>query len=204
VGAAGEAIGVDEFDGLACGGEGVSAVDAGECGVVGGFDTEFYDNRTNRSNRSNRHYDRTKHFEDFLIDTVGAGADDEADDVGNGEGLAIEFFKLVDRFVRVGKSLKISEIRRGAAVASAMELDAFFNLLADAFFGAAVRWVECVVATEGAAAGADGTVAVGAAEACVDTDFLDAGAELLFHIGGVGIETTVIEPRVHSEIFLQR
>jgi hypothetical protein len=33
---------------------------------------------------------------------------------------------------------------------------------------------------------------------------LDAGAELLFHIGGVGIETTVIEPRVHSEIFLQR
>lgn len=108
MGAAGEAIGVDEFDGLACGGEGVAAVDAGECGVVGGFDTEFYDNRTNRSNRSNRHYDRTKHFEDFLIDTVGAGADDEADDAVDRERFTVKFLELVDGLVGVGKCLKIS------------------------------------------------------------------------------------------------
>lgn len=101
----------------------------------------------------------------------------------------------------VGESLEIGEIRRGSAIAAAMKLYAFLYLLADAFLGVAVRRVEGVVAAEGAASGADGAVAVRAAEAGVDADFLDAGTELLFHIGGVGIETPIVTPEEHCEIF---
>ena len=101
----------------------------------------------------------------------------------------------------VGEGLEIGEVRGGATVAATMELDTFFDLSADAFLRVAVGRVECVVAAEGAASGADGAVAVRAAEAGVDADFLDAGTELLFHIGGVGIETPIVTPGEHSEIF---
>lgn len=168
VGSAGEAVGVHQFDALACGGESVSPVDSCQSGVVGRFDTEFY------YNGSNGHCDRTKHVEDFLVDTVGTCADDKAYDARDGEGFAIEFLKLIDGLMGVGKGLKISEIRRGSAVTAAVELDAFLYLLADAFLRVAVRWVEGVVATEGAASSADGAVAVRAAETGVDADFLDA------------------------------
>ena len=82
----------------------------------------------------------------------------------------------------VGKCLKISEIRCGAAIASFVELYTFLNLLAYTFFGAAVRRVKGVVAAEGAASSAYCAIAVRAAETCVDADFLDAGAELAGHI----------------------
>ena len=104
----------------------------------------------------------------------------------------------------IGKGLEVGEIRRCAAVAAVMELDTFLDLLADAFIWAAVRRVECVVAAESAASSTDGAVAVGAAEAGVDGDFLDAGTELLSHIRGVGIETPIITPRIHNLKFLQR
>ena len=41
--AAGEAVTVDEFDGVFCAGECVSAVDTKEGGIIGGFDTDFED-----------------------------------------------------------------------------------------------------------------------------------------------------------------
>ena len=93
--------------------------------------------------------------------------------------------------------MKISEIRLGATVAALVELDTFFDLLAYAFLGAAVRRVERVVATEGAASCGDCTVAVGTAETGVDADFLDTGAELALKVRGVGVETTVIVPGEH-------
>ena len=79
-----------------------------------------------------------------------------------------------------------------------MELYAFFDLLAYAFLGAAIRRVEGVVAAEGAATGTDSAVAVRAAEAGVDADFLDTTAELARHIRRVGIETTVVTPDIHD------
>ena len=80
----------------------------------------------------------------------------------------------------VGEGLEIGEVRGGATVAATMELDTFFDLLADAFLGVAVRRVEGVVAAEGAASGADGAITVWAAEASVDGDFLDAGTDSFF------------------------
>ena len=40
----------------------MAAVDVGECGVVGGFEAEFYDNGFYGSNGANRHYNRTNHI----------------------------------------------------------------------------------------------------------------------------------------------
>ena len=85
-----------------------------------------------------------------------------------------------------------------------MELNAFFDLLAYAFLRFAIRRVEGVVAAEGAASGAYGAVAVWTAEAGVDADFLDTGAELAGHIRGIAVETTIITPREHCFYFLQK
>ena len=45
-----------------------------------------------------------------MVEAVGAGADDEAGDAGDGECFAVEALELVDGLVGVGKRLKISEI----------------------------------------------------------------------------------------------
>jgi hypothetical protein len=58
-----------------------------------------------------------------------------------------------------------------------VKLDAFFNLLANAFLGTAVGRIESVVATERAAAGTDFAVTIRTAESSVDADFLHATAE---------------------------
>ena len=85
-----------------------------------------------------------------------------------------------------------------------MKFNAFFDLLADAFFRLAIRRVEGVVAAEGAASGADGAVAVRAAEPRVDADFLDTRAELARDVRGIAVETTVVMPWEHDCNFLQR
>ena len=82
-----------------------------------------------------------------------------------------------------------------------MKLNAFFDLLVNAFFWLAIRRVEGVVAAEGASAGAYGAVAVWAAETCVDADFLHTGAELARHVRGIGVEAAGVVPREHDVIF---
>lgn len=98
------------------GGEGVAAVDSCQGGVIRGLDAEFDDNRTNRADRIYRIGgisgigEGLQHCEDFLIEAVGACADDEAYDAGDGEGFAVESFKFIDWFVGVGEGLEISKI----------------------------------------------------------------------------------------------
>ena len=70
----------------------------------------------------------------------------------------------------------------GATVPPLMEFDAFLNLLADAFLGSAVGGVESLVAAEGAAAGADLPITVGAAESSINAELLHTGAEKLLEI----------------------
>ena len=66
-----------------------------------------------------------------------------------------------------------------------MELYTFNDLLADAFFRAAIRGVKRVVATESAASSAYLAITVRAAESCVDADFLDTTAELAREVRGL-------------------
>ena len=82
-----------------------------------------------------------------------------------------------------------------------MELDAFLDLLTDAFLGAAVRRVEGVVTAEGAASCAYRTIAVRAVEAGVDAYFLHTASELAFEVRRVGVETSVVVPGKHCSYF---
>ena len=111
--------------------------------------------------------------------------------------MLVDLLKLLQRLVGVGIGLEIGQVLACATIASLVELDAFLNLLSDAFVGFAVGGVEGLVAAEGAAAGRDLPVAVGAAEACVDTELLHTGAEQRFKIAVVGVETAWCE-RVHG------
>ena len=101
----------------------------------------------------------------------------------------------------VGKGLKISKIRGCATIAVFVERYTFFDLLADAFFRVAIGRVEGIIATECAASGADGAVAVRAAEPRVDADFLDTGAELARDVRGIAVEAAVIVPGEHCNFF---
>ena len=91
------------------------------------------------------------------------------------------------RFVGVGKRLEVGEILIGPAVTALVEFDAFLDLLADAFFWTAIGGIEGLVAAEGAASRADLAVTVGTAEAGIDADFLDAGAEQRLEVLAIGI-----------------
>ena len=77
-----------------------------------------------------------------------------------------------------------------------MELNAFLNLLPDAFFGLALGGIEGGIAAKSTSARTDFAVAVGATEARVDADFLHAPAELLREVVAVTVETAVITPKV--------
>ena len=82
-----------------------------------------------------------------------------------------------------------------------MELYSFLDLLANAFFGTAVRRVKGVVTAESASAGAYLTIAVRATEPRVDADFLHTTAEFALEVRAVAVETPVIAPREHVAIF---
>lgn len=74
-----------------------------------------------------------------------------------------------------------------------MEFNAFLNLLLDGFLWLAIRRIERRIAAKSATARADFPVAVRAAEACVDADFLHPVAELPFEVAAVAVETAVVE-----------
>ena len=82
-----------------------------------------------------------------------------------------------------------------------MKLNAFFDLLAYTFVGAAVGWVKRVVATERTSSSAYCAVAVGAAEAGVDANLLHTTAELSRDVCGIAVKTTIITPKIHVVIF---
>ena len=131
--------------------------------------------------------------EQGLVDQVGTGTDDDADNLGCFQSLGIDALQLLKRLVGVGKRLEVGEIMVGTAVTALVERDAFLDLLADAFLGLAVGGVEGGVCAKGTASCAEGAVAVGAAESSVDADFLDTAPEQLRKIGAVAVESTAVE-----------
>lgn len=74
-----------------------------------------------------------------------------------------------------------------------MEFNAFLDLLTDAFLWLAIRRIERRIAAKSAAARADFPVAVRAAEARIDADFLHTPTELPFEVAAVAVETAAIE-----------
>ena len=74
-----------------------------------------------------------------------------------------------------------------------MEYNAFFDLLPDAFLRLAIRRIERRIAAKSATARADFPVAVRAAEARVDADFLHTSSKLLLEVVAVAVETAAIK-----------
>ena len=77
-----------------------------------------------------------------------------------------------------------------------MELYPLLDLSRDALFGRAVGWGEGGVVAEGAAAAADGAVAIGTGEARVYGHLLHAVAEDATEIRGIAVESAFVAPRV--------
>lgn len=74
-----------------------------------------------------------------------------------------------------------------------MKYNSFLDLLPDVFLRLAIRRIERRIAAKSATARTDFPVAVRAAEASVDADFLHPAAELPFEVAAVAVETAAVE-----------
>ena len=74
-----------------------------------------------------------------------------------------------------------------------MKRNAFLNLLLDGLFRPTIRRVESLVTAKSAPSRADFPIAVGAAEACINADFLHAPTKLLREVVAVAVETPAIK-----------
>jgi len=148
---------------------GVAPVDASQGGVIDGFHAVLDEDGVGL-------VELGKVTEQGLGHTVGPCADDEADDVGNGEGLLVARLECGEDGVGVGVCLEVGEVFHGGVFAGE-ELLAFLQLLGNGLGGGAVGGVEGLVVAVGAAARAYRAVAVGAGEACVDGYFLGLAAQ---------------------------
>ena len=81
----------------------------------------------------------------LFIDTVGSGADIDADDVGMAQGFSVQLPESRERGVCVGVGLEVGDVVRGVAVADFVEFYAFVDLPCKAFPGSAVARMKGVV-----------------------------------------------------------
>lgn len=84
----------------------------------------------------------------------------------------------------------------GRAIAAAMELYALVDLLCDALFSGAVRGCEGGIVAEGATYSREQSVTIGAGETGIDGHLLQAVAKTTPEVGGVGVKSSVIAPRI--------
>ena len=113
----------------------------------------------------------------LIINAIRSCADDNALNVGAVYCRRINLFQIRQWRVGIRKRLKISKVRAGSPVSVLVELNAFVQLLRNAFQRRAVRWVECGVEAVCAAAVSNRAVSVWAAEARVYRQFLYPRAE---------------------------
>lgn len=75
-----------------------------------------------------------------------------------------------------------------------MKLNAFINLLCDAFLRQAIGGIERIIAAIRAAAGSNGTVAVRTRETRINTELLKPAAKSFYAVRRKRIETPVVAP----------
>ena len=157
----------------------VPTIDALKSLVVEGFDAQF--------ERDEKTFvlKICQIFQDLIFDAIGTCANDEPDNIFDRKCFLVTLAQHVQGSIGVGIGLEIGQILACPTVAFLVKLDAFLNLLADAFFGGAIGGVEGFVAAKGATASAEGPVTVGTGEAGRDGEFLDTGAEEPFIIDTV-------------------
>ena len=111
------------------------------------------------------------------------------------KSLFVDAFQLLQRLISIRKRLKISQILARPTVTLSMKLNTFLNLLLNALFWPTIRRVEGLIAAKSATTCADFAIAIRAAEARVDADFLHTPAKLLREVVAVAVETPIVAPR---------
>ena len=175
------------------GGEVVATVDGLEGAVVATLDAVFYGHETALG-------EVVEIVEEGLADAVGAGADDDALDQGMRQGLGVALAQHVEGRIGVAVGLEIGKIAAGVAIAPLVEGYALVNLLGDGLdgtkgrlaVGVAIGGIEGHIVAEGAARRGERPVAVGAGEAGIDREFLDATAKDASHIGSIRIISRLV------------
>ena len=140
-----------------------------------------------------RFLDFFEQLQDAVVDKVGPRADDDANDFGHFQGLFVDVLQFLNRLVCVRKRLEISEILVRPAITPLVEFNAFLNLLTDGLLRPTIGRIESLVAAKSATASADSPIAIRAAEARIDADFLHTPAELLLEVVAVAVETAAVK-----------
>ena len=197
MGATMDAMACGGFDGAAGGVEIVMTMDSQEGVVVATFDPIFDCDEMGLCEGG-------EVVEFFVVYAVGSGADDEANDLGILQCFGVALSEHGEGGIGVAIGLEIGEIFSAFAVAPGVEVDAFLDLLGDAFVegargadgegegavgGATIGGGEGVVVAEGATADTQTAISVGATESCIDGEFLYALTEEVFEVVGIGVIT---------------
>ena len=130
------------------------------------------------------------------VDAVGTRSDDDPRHLGQFESLRENLFQPLQRSIRIRKRLEIGQIPFGRTIATAMELDPFLELSADALVRSAVGRRESRVVAERATARGERAVAIGTSEPGMYGQLLHAKAEQTAEIAGIAVIAPVVAPRI--------
>ena len=115
-------------------------------------------------------------IQDLFVHAVRSRADGQPDHTGNGQGLVIEPLEMVHRSIRIGIALEIGQEFVGFKPAGDAR-PAALDLLGDGQTVSKGTGARAPGVTVDASPGGDGAVAVGAAQARIDGDFVNPAAE---------------------------
>jgi len=177
------------FYGSNCRFKRMSAIDAFQCFIVTGFNAIFDRNKVLFGKEP-------EIIQFFLIDTVGARAYGYARNEGVCQGFFKDFFQLRKFFVGVGIWLKICNIFGRPAVTEFVKINTLVDLLGDAFFRTAVRWVERIITTIGTPPRTHSSVAVWTGKTGVNAEFLKTAPVFFYAVARIGIKWPVVAPWV--------
>ena len=133
----------------------------------------------------------------LLVHAVGTRADNDASNVGVRESLIVALAQTLQRAIGIGKGLEVCQKLTRLAVAAAVELHAFVDLLGDALRALAIAWGKRLVEAEGTAARREVSITIGAGEARIDGDLLHTMTKSTSEICRIAIEAATIAPRVY-------
>lgn len=120
--------------------------------------------------------------------------------LGQFESLREDLPQPLQRSIRIRKRLEIGQIPFGRTIATAMELDPFLELSADALVRSAVGRRESRVVAERATARGERAVAIGTSEPGMHGQLLHAKAEQTAEIAGIAVIAPVVAPRISHRL----
>ena len=157
--------------------ESVASVDELQREVVGTLNTIFYDEEGTL-------IELAEIIEELVGHAVRSRANDDSHDVVDAQCLFVEYLKTVERVIGISIGLEVGQILH-VGVFAGEEALAFLQLLADGVATVAVGGIKRSVVAEDAASCGNTAVAIGAGEACIHRNLLDAEGETAANPGAI-------------------